>query len=196
MKDYSLFINQIKNGDDSNFYIILEDHKKMIYKIIYDHNLENGDFMLDIDSLYQEGSIALYNAIFTYRSDKGMAFSSYAYMVIRSRINTCIRKARKNANDNIRSIDNVENIDYHISFSSLSVNENPIQYHKELEFKESLNKFIDSLDTEDQEIFKMRVDNISYKDISKRLKINEKRIDNRLRVLRKKLRKYRDAGKL
>ena len=189
MKDYSNEIKAIKNGDKDKFNIILEDHKKMIYKIIYDRNLNVGDYMYDIESLYQEGCLALYKAVFTYEENKGTTFTSYSYMLIRSKINTYIRD-NKIFNNECSSIDNIDNIDYRIVISSHSVEENPVEYHRELEFEKKLNKFISKLTPEDREIINMKIDNKSYKQISDRLKTNTKRVDNRLRILRKRLREY------
>ena len=190
MKDYSSLIEKVKNGDEEAFNIILEDHKRIIYKLIYSHQIENGDFMLDFESLVQEGNIALYKAVFSYEENKGMSFTSYAYMVLRARLNTVIRDEMKKYEDEHYSIDCCENIDYHIAMSNLTIAENPLTYHKELEFKKTLDEFISKLSYEDQQIIEMRSDNLSYKNISERLNINSKRIDNRLRVLRKKLKKY------
>ena len=185
-------ITRIKNGDEECFRLLLEDYKKIIYKIIYSRNLEIGDYMIDVESLYQEGSLALYKAVFTYKLGQGMSFSSYAYMVIRARINTYIRDNVKKYEDDCKSIDNFENIDYHISMTSMSVSESPIGYHKEQEFKERLNEFVSKLNDEDKQILSMRMENYSYKDISMRLKSKTKRVDNRLRILRKRLREYLD----
>lgn len=182
-------IKRIKNGDEKSFEILLENHKRMIYKIIYTANINYGDYQIDIESLYQEGCITLYKSVFSFEEEKGMMFTSYAYMTIRARINTYIRDS-KCLGDEVYSIDNFENQDYHLSMTSMCVSENPVEYHRELEFQKSLDKFISNLDEEDQLIFKMRADNISYKEISERLKINHKHIDNRLSALRKRLRRY------
>lgn len=181
-------IEKIKNGDEEAFNMLLENHRRMIYKIIYNFDLQHGDYLADIDSLFQEGSIALYKAVFTYEKEKGMCFTSYAYMVIRGRICTYLRDT-KELSEEIYSIDNCENIDYHLSMSSTYVSDNPINYQRELEFEETLNNFVSKLSEEDKQIFEMRSDNLSYKQISERLKINTKKVDNRLAALRKELKK-------
>lgn len=191
MQDCIELIEKIKNGDEESFNILLEGHKNIIYKLIYSQNLELGDYMIDIDSLFQEGCLALYNSIFTYEQEKGMSFTSYAYMVIRARISTYI-KANKRKMDECRSIDNFDNIDYHISLTSMNVNDNPVEYHHELLFEEKLNSFVSHLKDEDRTIIEMRLENMSYKDISERLQINTKRVDNRLSTLKKRLKIYLD----
>lgn len=187
MDKYDEYIKKVKQGDDLAFNYILENHSRIIYKVINNHNLEVGDYKHDAENLYQEGCIALYNCIFTYEANKGMSFTSYAYMVIRSRINTVIRDNTRKYENEHYSIDNYPNVDYHLSMTNLCVSENPITYHKEKEFKNQLHNFINKLSIEDKQIVEMRSDNYSYKDIAKRLCINTKRVDNRLRMLRKKL---------
>jgi RNA polymerase sporulation-specific sigma factor len=194
MKDYENIIKQIKDKDDAAFKTLLEDHYKMIYKIIYSLNSFENDFAFDIESLYQEGSIALYKAVFTYEADRGMSFSSYAYMCIRSRLLVCYRNMRKYREEEIYSIDNHPNIDYCLSMASSCVSENPIAYHHTKEFNEDIGTFVSKLSKEDQEIFRMRVEKYSYKQIAEKLNISTKRIDNRLRKLRENLRKHLNEG--
>ncbi len=190
MENCEEIIERIKNGEKELYSVVLENHKKMIYKIISTKSLNKGDFMIDAESLYQEGCIALYNAIFTYEKDRGMSFSSYAYMVIRGKISTYIRDHGKLYDEEYYSIDSHENIDYYVSMASMCVSEDPVAYHREQEFEEKLNKFVNSLSQEDRQIFEGRREELSYKQIAERLKISSKRVDNRLTVLRKKLRQY------
>lgn len=189
MKNYDNIILQVKNKDEVAFKQLLEDHHKMIYKIIYSLNTFENDFSLDVESLYQEGAVALYNSVFSYEASKGMSFSSYAYMIIRSKLYGCYRNMIKYRREEVLSIDKHPNIDYCTSMINHSVNENPIMYHQERELEDSINKFVSNLPDEDKNILELKVDNYSYKQISEKLDINPKRIDNRLRKLRFELRK-------
>lgn len=189
-------INKIRNGDDDAFESLLHDHERMIYKIINSQTLTRGDYLIDDDSLFQEGSIALYNAALSYDESKGMSFSSYAYMVIRSRIVTVIRNIRRKNND-CYSIDVIKNVDYSTDFSNTTVCDNPpAAYHREIEIKENLKKFLAELPREDKIIFSLRSDDVSYKEIAKLLNMNTKRIDNRIRMLKRRLRKLYEEDKL
>lgn len=182
-------VKRVKKGDDAAFTELLGIYQKMIYKLIYNNNLMTGDYMQDVDSLFQEGSLALFDSCYSFEEGKGARFSTYAYMVIRARLNTYIRN-NKIMNDDCFSIDNTNAIDYRSLISSLLVTENPIEYHRQKEFERILNEFISNLSKEDKQIVKMRYFDLSYKQISERLKINTKRVDNRLRVLRNKLKSY------
>ena len=190
MEDVLELIKKIKKGDDKSFEILLERNRKLIYKIIYNRNLEMGDYLVDAENLFQEGSLALYDAVYSFEPERGMSFTSYAYMVIRSHINTYYRDNVANHGDEYYSIDNYENIDYHISMSNLQISDNPVEYHRELEFEKKLDEFMSKLCFEDRQLIEMRSDNYSYKQISERLNINTKRVDNRLRILRKRLKEH------
>lgn len=188
--DVNTLIDNIRNGDEESFEILLDEYHNMIYKIIGSFDLQKGDYLIDSESLYQEGCIALYKAVNSYEKDKEMSFSSYAYMLIRARLHTYVRDVSRQFNNSYYSIDNTENINYEIIARNNYIHESPISYHREKEFEEYLNKFINKLSDEDKEIFRLRVEDYSYKEISERLNIKTKRIDNRLRTLRKKLKEY------
>ena len=77
-----------------------------------------------------------------------------------------------------------DNLDYFAS--SYDAYENYIDYEDQysiIEFKNSL-KFLDA------QIFELRYNGFSYKDIASLLEIEEKKVDNILFKIRKKLEKY------
>lgn len=189
MENNNLLLS-IKNGDDKAFETLLNQHHNMIYKIIYGLNLEKGDYKLDEDSLFQEGSIALYKAVFSFEENNNMAFTSYAYMVIRARIRTYIRDNYRYLEKEAYSIDNIENLEYLSVNKSTLVSENPVEYHREKQFESHLNEFVSKLNNEDQEIFRLRSEDYTYKQIAERLNIKAKKVDNRLRVLRERLKRH------
>lgn len=180
-------VTKIKNGDENSFNELLDYCRKLIYKIIYNFVLEKGDYRADIDDLFQEGSLALYQCCFMFDESIGVKFSTFAFSFIRKKISIRYRNTFKSHSSEFYSLDAYNTIDYITHFC---VEETPIKYHKEKEFEEYLNKFVRKLSDEDKNILKLRNENYTYKEISQRLKINEKKIDNRLSNMRKKLRTY------
>lgn len=179
-------INRIKNGDDSAFALLLKRHHKMIYKIIYSFSLENGDYAVDKDDLYQEASLALYGAAWSYEEEKKVLFSSYAFMVIRNKLLNILRAYYRTYEQEKYSIDVYERSDG----NSFYISDNPIAYHREQELKENYACFIEKLPETDRKILLMKSEDQTYKEIARQLKISEKQIDNRLRALRKKFKTY------
>lgn len=190
-EDLSL-VSRVKNGDDEAFTMLLQTYSRMIYKIINSFNLNIGDFSLDTDSLFQEGSLGLYFAVQTYEDNRGMKFSTYAYMVIKSKINNEYHKYMRRYRSVNCSIDAFKNPDYLAFLNKTSISDNPLEYQEYLRFTQNINTFISKLSNEDKQIFNLRLEDLSYKQIAERLSINTKRVDNRLRTLRIRLRKQID----
>lgn len=186
MKEDLELVRMIRDGQDEQeaFAELLRHFKAMIYKIIYMNNLEKGDFRIDENDLFQEGSLALYRAVKNYEEGRNVRFSSYAFMVIRSRIREVLRTAYRSYGDEL-SLDT--SIDYSLKFC---VREDPAGYHREECFREELKAFMDSLNEEDRKIFELKRQDMTYEQIAERLNITSKRLDNRLRILRKMLKKY------
>ena len=181
-------IERIKEGDDSAFAALLKRHHRMIYKIIYSFSLENGDYAVDKDDLYQEASLALLSAVRTFEKDRKVLFSSYAFMVIRSRLLNVLRVYYRTYEQEKYSIDVYERNDA----KDFYVSDNPLAYHREQELKENYACFIRKLPETDRRILLMKGEDLSYREIARQLKITEKQIDNRLRALRKRFRTYLD----
>lgn len=175
-------IRRIRSGDERAFASLVRNHHRMIYKIIYTHRLDSGDYRIDADDLYQEGCLALYDAVFTFEEARGVRFSTYAYMVMNARIKSVLRSHYRSDSRELYSLDRSSDHDM-----ILCVSQDPVQYHREERFKEELEHFISALDPQDQKILKMKEEDCSYREISERLKINVKKVDNRLRYLKKKL---------
>lgn len=178
-------IRRIRNHDQEAFGELLEVFQRMIYKIIYSFNLDNGDFRADENDLFQEACLALYDAVFTYEEDRNVQFLTYAYMVIRSRVSTQLRCLSRNQGEELVSIDN--RLDHSLKFA---VSEDPVQYHRDEEFKEKYEQFLSTLNDEDRKILELRDEDLSYKQIAEELGITVKRVDNRLRNLKKRFKHF------
>ena len=179
-------INKIRKGDDQSFNTLLDDYRLMIYSIINSQILQRGDYAIDEQELFQEASIALYEAVFSFEKDKNVKFSSYAYLLIRSRIYNLLRHYNHIYKEETYSLDNDHKTE---KYSMYKVQDDPIAYHKEQQFREDLDNFIKNLNRQDKQILLMRGDEISYKDIAEKLDVPVKKIDYRLRVLRKRIEK-------
>lgn len=187
MDENTILVDRLVNGDHSAYDQLLSNHRNMIYKIINSHLLDRGDFSIDIQELFQEASIILYQAAFTYESDKNVKFSSYAYVLIRRRIFNLLRDYSNIYKAEMYSIDNGQ---YSDRYMYCAVKEDPVSYHKEMEFRRYLEEFIKKITPEERQILYLRGENCSYKDISRRLNISVKTVDNRLAKLRKRLNRY------
>jgi RNA polymerase sigma-70 factor (ECF subfamily) len=181
-KHIKVLIEKIRKGDEGAFTQLLEEYRRMIYKIIYSFDLNNGDFRVDENDLFQEACLALYDAVFSFEQGRNVQFSTYAYMVIRSRIMTLLRNISRSAGNETISLDS--HADHSLKFA---VNEDPQFYHREELFREKLDRFITALSSEDRQILELKNEKLTYQQISQRLGISVKRVDNRLRSMKRKL---------
>lgn len=185
MDNYLILIRQIRQGDEEALKKLIESFRRMIYKIIYSQNLNSGDFRFDEDDLFQEGCLALYDAVFSFEEDKNVRFTTYAYVVIRGHIRKVLRDDYHCQKEGFYSIDRSNDHDL-----MLCVKEDPVSYHREERMKEEIDAFFASLDPQDRDILKLKQESFSYKQIAERLHINVKRVDNRLNYLKKRLRQH------
>ena len=95
MNKLKKIINKIKSGDQEAFNNLLELHYKMIFSIINSFNKNNGDFSINEDDLFQEGSLGLYEAVLCFDDSIDIKFSTFAYNIIRRKILNEIRRHLK-----------------------------------------------------------------------------------------------------
>lgn len=182
-------VDLVKDGDQEAFKDLLVEFRNMIKKLICNYQNELGDFSYDFEDIYQEACLTLYKACITYKENQGAKFSSYAYMLLRSTIINKCKQYYKIRKGEYYSIDNYEHLDYDKRTATTYVSDNPIAYAKEQERNKKIQAFIKSLSMEDQKIIIMKSKDFSYKDIANALDINTKRVDNRLRSIRKQIKK-------
>ena len=179
-------IKQIKRNDNSSFDILVENYKNKIYKIIRSYSLKQGDYLIDEDELYQEGCIALYDACKTFGRINKCKFSSFAYVVIKRRINREVFKYIGIYNSEAMSIDKLDAKDKEMFFADKYVEDNPIEYIKRENRKDDIEKVLKKYNSIDRKIIRLRIDGYSYDEIGKLLKISTKRVDNRIQYIKKK----------
>ena len=78
MKQTRQIIQKVRSGDKEAFGELMQMYRRMIYKIIYSNNLNIGDFRLDEDDLFQEGCLALYDSIFSFKEDIAISVNTPA----------------------------------------------------------------------------------------------------------------------
>ena len=185
MNNINTFIRRFKEGDKDAFEKLLSLHHNMIYKIINNIDRSLGDFIIDESDLYQEASLALYEAAESFEPDREVKFSTYAYVHIKNNLLNYVKKYRRRYRDDIYSFDvNPRSMDFQVADTAAGT------YNENL-FKEKFNDFLDSLNEEDRMILILRGSDFSYKEIAEKLNMTTKRVDNKLRVLKQRLRKTR-----
>lgn len=183
-------INGVKKKDDYACKEIINKYHNLIFKIINSYSLNQGDYIISIDELYQEACIALYEACMSYCVVKNCQFSTFAYVVIKRRISKFISKQIDIYKHEYISYDKYDSADKKGIFENRYVCDNPIEYSNDIMKNDDLSEALSRLKIIDQKIIKMRLLNYSYDEISEKLNLSKKKIDNRLQYL-KRIRFYR-----
>lgn len=180
-------IKNIRNGSEDDFNLLLKKYHNLIYKIINNFNLRRGEYAISKEDLFQEASMALYDACLTYHFDSNASFTTFAYMIIKRKIMNKYRDYTLPYRFEITSYD-INNSYEFIPFENKVADPQKEFYREEL--LNVLSKQINKLDSLDKKIINLRAKDLTYKEISERLNISYKKVDNRIYKLRKILSKY------
>ena len=179
-------LNRVRENDDVAFEELLKRYEKIIQSVINSFDLEYGDFRISYDDLFQEGTIAFYEACKNFDEKYNTKFITFVYIVIKRRIYHFYYSNMKKYKNEVYSIDALELQDYYLPISSGFVCDNGISYEFD-DKKERINKILSCLKNEDKQILEMRINSYSYNEIAKQLNINRKRVDNRLFRIKQRL---------
>lgn len=163
--------------------VIFEKYKPILKKIAYFYSLKLKNYGFDYDDCFQEALIGLNHAIDSFDFNKDALFYTFALVCIRSRLNSFVSKSLGNKNkilnesmffnkDDLYEIENIVPVyfdDLHLSF-----------YEKVLKFKNSLN------DTQSQ-IFELKYNGFTNKEIGELLEINPRIVYNNVCYIRDRM---------
>lgn len=179
-------IQKVKDGNDNTAFMeILNDHVRMIQSIVNSFKVDCGNFQINREDMFQEGTIALLEACKTYKDSYDTKFSTYAYTIIKRRIQRYYYDALDKYNEERFSLDNLEIYD-HCSFIAC---DKEINFEDCISNRAKLESLIADLSEEDKQIIRMRIDSYTYDEIARYLNVSRKRIDNRLYRIRQKFNK-------
>lgn len=190
--DYELLYMVCENNEDAVSTIFKKYEPVIDYYARKYVKLVDGKG-LDYNDLYQEGLIGLDSAIKTYKDQKNIKFSTFAFVCIKRKIMSAIRKANRKKHSILNESYSIDyKLDDNNSFDNLiSNNERSIEdllvgkeqavfFNKKIE--ECLTKF-------EKQVYELKVYGFSSEEISKTLNKTMKSIESVLFRIRVKLRK-------
>jgi len=181
-------IKAIKQGDDSHFGLLLEEYHCLLYSLVNRYYNDYCQSVYGRDDLYQEACLALHTAAQSFNFEMKAKFSTYAYMLIKRRLLKLVEREARHTSHIAYSLDALENVD-HLSFNTYSQSDDDFTE----EFFCKAKAYLRTLNEEDLKIVKMRLKELSYREIAEQLGIEVKRVDNRLLSIRKKYQSYMQA---
>ena len=181
-------IRRLRAGESAIADYLMEKYKGLVRKKARAMFLIGGD----TDDLIQEGMIGLFKAVRDYQPDREASFQSFANLCIDRQIYSAVKSSNRqkhqplNTYVSLSSSETEENLrdsyaEHDNPESILIARENVSALRKEME--ENLSPF-------ENRVFQLYLDGNGYVEIAEILGKTPKSIDNALRRIRKKIKKY------
>jgi RNA polymerase sporulation-specific sigma factor len=163
--------------------IIFEKYKPVLKSLAYSYFTKLKNYGYEYEDCYQEALIGLNYAIDNFKFGKNVVFYTYAIICIKSRLNsflnTSLGKKNRVLNESIFTYSG--ELNYFDNLMSASFDDMYLSfYEKILRFKNSLN------DTQSQ-IFELKYNGFSNKEIGKLLSIHPRVVYNNLCLIRDRM---------
>lgn len=185
-KDYNDYeILYMVREDIGIFDFILNKYDPLIKKMAYSFCNNYKSYNLDYEELLQEGRLALYKAISSYDENREILFFTYVFSSIRKAMLKVIETLNNNKNKALFCHDSLESC-YLIPSSDNS----NIDIMIDSEFYNNIIYIKSKLKDLDSQIFELKYNGFSYKDISELLGVPIKLVDNKMTQIRKKIKNY------
>lgn len=182
----------VRTGDDWAMNEIFSRYQELQQKQIRTLVSHYTPLHIYLDDLYQEGRIALIQAIDTYRTDQCAGFSTYVYLLTKRRIWTILRHYGTNSYVHMHDTIGLESLVqeseciYDVLKQPYAMNEPEYSFSYTLA-KERLEKVLEELSEDETNLLKLWMKNYHYEEAGKRLGISYKAYDGRLQRIRKKI---------
>ena len=185
-------LKKVKANDSDAFEEILRQYKPMIYSFIQANRLELGDYSINKEDLLQEGIIALHQACLLYDEQNEASFHTFAHLVVQRRIKRIFMQNYRRYQHERYSIDAVEDGMTYRNIASKKTNDNPNLALMRKENNALLRRCYDSLSPVERNIVILRENHYSYKEISERLNMSQKTVDNKIQKIRRRFKRLKD----
>lgn len=184
LNDYEV-VYMVRENDDEAREIIFNKYIPLVRRIASNYLTLAKVARIEYEDLVQEGLIALNEAINKYNEYSGVLFYTFLCVCVERRMLTYCRKMSSNKHYLLNTALDDEYI------YSVSDNDTFGAYFDEVNFERQFVCFKNSFDILESNIFELRYNGFSYKEISKLLDVPVSTIDGKLckirRVLKERL---------
>lgn len=190
MSQINEIVSKAKLGDFESMEYILQFFKPKVTAICREYFLLGADF----DDILQEGMIGLYRAVVGFNIEKNNNFSNFATMCIHHQIQNAVKVANSKKN---QPLNDYISISIEGGFSQneespkiiLQANDKCAeQLSLDKENEKNLHQKLKQVLTKEQYgILLMYLNGYSYSEIAKSYKITNKKVDNNIQAIKRKL---------
>lgn len=186
-------ISKSKEGSSDATEALIIRYKALVCKITRSSSyfLNSGG---DAEDLIQEGTIGFLQAVRDFDPDKGVPFISFASTCIANKVRDAMRGFLRSKNEPLNDAISISetNSDGEPRLAELSAPEgsDPLSKYQDAEKTNDFYRILERIATPIQcSVLKMYLDGNSYKEISEKLGISTKTVDNTLAAVKNKIKK-------
>ncbi len=189
LNDYEL-VYQIRENDSVAYNLLMNKYSKLVTKYARQYYLRNKNVGIEVDDLYQEGMMGVIMALNDYNSSDTI-FYTYALLCIRREMERLVKTSKRKKQTVLNEC---------LSLNSKIGDEDDVfledlvasDYNIEEDFKcRELIRFLYNLkyylNDKDSLIYELKLNYFTNKEIGQLLDMPYKYVDNRLRIIRKRL---------
>ena len=195
LNDYELLDLILENNEQAKE-LLIKKYMPIVKHIAIKNYKNNKNQGLELDDLIQEGIYAIFKALETYKINKNIKFCTYVTACIKRNIQTSCLKSKKKGYKVLNEAFSYEvcepntNKEYSNIISD-DPKEEPLNIILNKNFYFELNKLKLDLDIELGEVFELRCNGFTYKEIAILLDIPAHRVARNLKLVKKEIKKRR-----
>ena len=184
----------ISENDEDAYSIMLEKYQPLIgkYADYYMHKYDNRG--IEKEELVQEGTIGLINAINYYAENEECLFYTFASLVIKREMERYIKKNMRYKQQILTNATSINTliVGDDICLEDTLYNDYDLveKVSNEIYYKKVLYEFKFELSDIQSQVYELRLNNFSNREIAILLDINYKSVDNCIRLMKEKFKKY------
>lgn len=184
-------IEQAKNGNKLAIEYLINKNMDIVYAKAKYFFIKG----LDKEDVIQEGMLGLFKAIRDYQTDREASFRGFSQLCVHRQLISAIKRANRQKHQPLNNSTSINKTYDYDNESGRSFSEILPDKKKKLEdqfvYKEIIDLVFKEIEKDltklEKEVFYEYLDDRSYKEISEKLDINVKTVDNALQRARKKI---------
>lgn len=183
MEDILELVEKVRGGDGVAFEALLSKYDALLKSMAQKYSYMCSTSSRQYDDFMQEGKMAFYNAVLTYKSEIGVTFGAYAKACVKNKLVSCVRAI--NSQKRQKRSDSKENIDLENPQDALLM--------RELE-KKLFSLAQDCLSAYEKKIFAFYMKGERAKEISLKIGKSERSVNNAIYRIKVKLKQIANDG--
>lgn len=185
-----------QKGDSLALEFLIKSYQGLLNYVCEKYFLKDGD----MEDLLQEATIGLIEAVYAFSSENGKKFKNFAMLCITRELDSCIKRSNRKKHQILNEAIPIysfteseaeRNGRGYTSFMEKVLKDNAPSpetiYLEKEKVNELLTKINDTLTEMEKKVLKLRISGHSYNEITLKLNLQNKSVDNAIQRIRKKM---------